>query len=45
MRTNPRLAQTPKQNTLMAGGFPVTSPSLPIVLPEKRRPNDQVSEK
>jgi hypothetical protein len=45
MRTNPRHAQTPKQNTLMAGEFPGTRASLPIDFRAQSPANDQVSEK
>jgi hypothetical protein len=36
MRTNPRYAQTPKQNTLMTGGFPGTRALIANRLPENR---------
>jgi hypothetical protein len=45
MRTNPRHAQTPKQNTLMTGEFRSRWRHCRSIAGRESRPKDQVSEK
>jgi hypothetical protein len=45
MRTNPRHAQTPKQNTLMTGEFQPCRLHCRSIAGRTVRPKDQVSEK